>query len=77
MSRLEFYSRPLVAFDASNKDHRRYFHEFLKRRTWGNCPVRFICPAETGSDQVKMITSDLVNWYIGREFEKKLKEKNK
>lgn len=70
MSKLEFYSRPLVAFDPANKDHRRYFNEFRKKNTWGTCPVRFILPGEAGSDLVKMMTRDLVDWYIGKEFQK-------
>ncbi len=74
MSKLEYYSRPLVAFDPANKDHRRYFHEFRKNNTWGLCPVRFILPQESGSDLVKMITRELVDWYIGREFERGVAE---
>jgi len=35
MSKLEFYARPLVAFDPSNKQHRRHYYEFLRSRTWG------------------------------------------
>ena len=70
MSKLEFYSRPLVAFDPANKDHRRYFHEFRKNNTWGRCPVRFILPNESGSDLVKTITRELNDWYISREFER-------
>ena len=68
MSRLEYYSRPLVAFDPTNKEHRRFYHQFIKENTWGRCPVRFICPAETGSDLVKMMTRQLAEYYIQQEF---------
>jgi hypothetical protein len=68
VSRLEFYSRPLVAFDPKKKDHRRWFNEFRKYGGWGKCPVRFLCPSETGSDLVKMITRLLVEHYVGKEF---------
>ena len=68
MSRLEYYSRPLVAFDPANKEHRRFYHQFLKENTWGTCPVRFICPAETGMDLVKMIQKQLVEFYVTQEF---------
>jgi len=68
MSKLEFWARPLVAFDPNNKDHRRYYAEFLAYGGWGTCPVRFICPHETGSDLVKMITRLLVEHYVGKEF---------
>ncbi len=68
MSKLEFYARPLVAFDPKNKDHRRWFHQFMEYGGWGPCPVRFICPDESGSDLVKMITRQLVDYYIEKEF---------
>ena len=68
MSRLEYYNRPLVAFDAANKEHRRFYYQFLKENTWGRCPVRFICPAETGMDLVKMIQKQMVEYYVRQEF---------
>jgi hypothetical protein len=36
---------------------------------WGKCPVRFICPEESGSDLVKMITRQLVDYYVEKEFQ--------
>jgi hypothetical protein len=79
VSKLEFYARPLVAFDPSKKEHRRWFHEFMNYGGWGTCPVRFICPEESGSDLVKMITRQLVDFYIEKEFQKgkKLAQKGK
>ena len=68
MSKLEFYARPLVAFDPKNKEHRKWFHQFIEYGGWGTCPVRFICPDESGSDLVKMITRQLVDFYIEKEF---------
>jgi hypothetical protein len=68
MSRLEYYNRPLVAFDATNKEHRRFYYQFLKHNTWGLCPVRFICPEESGSDLVKMIQKQLIEYYVSQEF---------
>jgi hypothetical protein len=70
MSKLEFYARQLVAFDPGNKQHRRYYYEFLESRTWGRCPVRFICPEQTGADLVKMMQTQLVDWYVKQEFKK-------
>jgi hypothetical protein len=67
MSRLEYYSRPLVAFDPHNKDHRRYFAEFQTQRTWGTCPVRFIVPEDHG-DLVTLMQRSLIQYYIEREF---------
>lgn len=68
MSKLEYLARPLVKFDPYNKDHRRYYAEFLEYRGWGKCPVRFICPDSSGMDLTVMIKNDLVQFYIDREF---------
>lgn len=68
MSRLEYFNRPLVAFDPNNKDHRRYYAEFLERSSWGHCPVRFICPEDNGGDLISMIKNNLIQYYIDREF---------
>lgn len=68
MSRLEFFSRPLVAFDPYNKDHRRYYAEFLEYGGWGRCPVRFIVPEDHGFDLPTMIQKALITYYVDREF---------
>ena len=69
MSRLEYYQRPLVAFDVEDADHRAYFHEYLIRRTWGRCPVRFICPDEHGPEGlVGIVQRQLVEYYARQEF---------
>ena len=75
MSRLEFYCRPLVAFDPTNKDHRRYYAEFVNTSSWGTCPVRFIVPEDHGGDLVSMIKNSLINYYVEREFQFKKKKK--
>ena len=69
MSKLEFYARPLVAFDPKNKDHRRWYYDFVQYRGWGTCPVRFICPDDTGLDLTIMIKNMMVEFYIRKEFE--------
>lgn len=71
MSKLEYYSRPLVAFDPSKEEHRRFYYNFLESNTWGHCPVRFICPDETGSDLIKMMQRQLIDYYIHQEFRAK------
>jgi hypothetical protein len=68
MSKLEFYARPLVAFDPKNKDHRRWYHEFVQYGGWGRCPVRFICPDDIGHDLTIMIRNLLITYYVDREF---------
>jgi hypothetical protein len=73
MSRLEFYNRPLVAFDPNNKDHRRYYARFIETRSWGQCPVRFIVPEDHGGDLISMMKNSLIQYYIEREFRIKAK----
>jgi hypothetical protein len=74
MSRLEFYARPLVAFDPKNKDHRRWYHEFIKFKGWGRCPVRFICPNDIGYDLTIMIRNELIDYYVNQEFKPVVKK---
>lgn len=68
MSLLEFYSRPLVKFDAFNKEHRALYYQFVQKRTWGYSPYRFICPDDQGADLVTMMQRALNEYYIHREF---------
>ena len=69
MSILSFLGRPWIAFDASNKEHRRWYYEFIDQNGWGHCPVRFICPDSVGGgDLIMMIRNDLVKYYTNREF---------
>ena len=69
MSRLEYFGRPLVAFDPTVKNHRRWFHEFITKRSWGSCPVRFIVPDEHG-DLVTLCQQRLIDYYVSKEFGK-------
>lgn len=75
MSRLEYYSRPWVAFDADNKEHRRYYAEFLKFNTWGRCPVRFIVTDEHADNLPTMIRNKLCEYYVAQEFRNEKLEK--
>lgn len=68
MSKLEFYLRPLVAFDPSVKQHREWYYEFTQHNGWGSCPVRFICPSDTGLDLTIMIRNELIDYYVNKEF---------
>jgi len=68
MSRLDYIGRPWVAFDAANRQHRRWFAEFQNSGTWGRCPVRFIVSDDHG-DLVTMIQRRLIQHYVDREFD--------
>lgn len=67
MSRLDFFGRPWVNFDAYNKEHRKWFADFQKYKTWGRCPVRFIVTDDAG-DLLTMIRHRLIDYYIHKEF---------
>lgn len=57
-----------MAFDPYNKDHRRYYADYLETGGWGRCPVRFICPEDNGDNLPGMIRNSLIGWYVEREF---------
>lgn len=67
MSKLSYFGRPWVVFNAKNSEHRQAFAEFQKSGTWGHCPVRFIL-AEGSSNLVTQIQRELVQFYINEEF---------
>jgi len=52
----------------NNKDHRRYYAEFLERGGWGHSPVRFICTEDHGDNLPAMIQRMMVAYYVDREF---------
>ena len=67
MSALELHGRPYTVFNPADKDHRRYYNEFVKTASWGRCPVRFVVPEDHG-DLVTMIQRSLVKYYVEKEF---------
>lgn len=71
MSMLEYYGRTWVAFDAENEDHRKWFNDFQEKRSWGQCPVRFIMPDDRAGDLVTLIQRKLIDYYVGKEFKDK------
>lgn len=77
MSRLEFYSRPLIEFDANKPEHRALYYDFLQRGTWGHCPYRFIVPDVLDSNLVSMIQQKMLSYYVQREFETGHRVRNK
>ncbi len=69
MSRLQLFGRPWVVFDPANKQHRKWFADFNRKRTWGNCPVRFVVNDDHG-DLLTMIQRELIQHYVDKEFGK-------
>ena len=69
MSKLSFHGRPWVVFSANDPQHRAWYNQFQQKRTWGDCPVRFIL-AESSSNLVTQIQRELVDYYMKQEFAK-------
>lgn len=69
MSMLDLHNRPWTVFDVGNRDHRRWYYEFVEHGTWGRCPYRFVVP-EPHDNLVNMIQRKLVEYYVNREFTK-------
>jgi hypothetical protein len=73
---LDLNMRTTVSFDPTNRQHRQWFAEFQKTRTWGRCPVRFVVPSDShGGDLVSMIQKVLLAYYVTREFKKTVSSK--
>lgn len=69
MSRLDYAGRPWAVFDPYNKQHRKFYSDFVTSGTWGHCPVRFVVPDDHG-DLITMIQRSLVKYYSENEFRK-------
>lgn len=67
MTNLATVVRPQVVFDPTNTDHRKWAGDFIKNRSWRNCPVRFIV-SDTSLDIAGVIQRQLVEFYINQEF---------
>lgn len=67
MSLLQLKMRPWAEFDPNNKDHRKWYSEFLKFGNWSRCPVRFVDPTDCGNLAMAMQAS-MVRFYASKEF---------
>lgn len=67
MSLLQLHNRPFAVFDPANRQHRSWYSDFVRHGTWGRCPVRFLCPDDSG-DVITMIQRSLIRYYVQREF---------
>jgi hypothetical protein len=56
-----------VLFDASNTEHRRWAHRFVKQRDWRGCPYIFALP-NLEPNVYTMVTRLLTEYYGDQEF---------
>lgn len=70
MAILDYAVRPLVVFDAANKEHRQHYANFLRTNSWGTCPVRFEVKGSDASNNNLAFAMQrmLTEYYIGKEF---------
>ena len=59
--------RPEVEFEPGNPEHRRLYALFLKNRSWGHSPIRFITTPSYGIDKGVM-DRKLLEYYTNIEF---------
>jgi hypothetical protein len=64
---LDISRRPLVKFDPSNKEHRRYYARYKETRSWGHSPVEFWVPYHYGN-VASMCEVLLTEYYLKSEF---------
>jgi hypothetical protein len=56
-----------VLFDASNAEHRKWAHCFVKQRDWRGCPYTFALP-NLEPNVYTMVTRLLTEYYGDQEF---------
>ena len=69
MSILHLNHRPWTIFNPGNKDHRRWYNEFVKTGGWGSCPYRFVI-SDDADNLITMIQRKLVDYYVKQEFDR-------
>ena len=68
---LDRISRPVVVFDPSNKEHREHYATYVKTKTWGKSPVRFVIDDPTGASNTNIAYSIqrlISEYYVLQEF---------
>jgi len=67
MNTLLLNCRPGMVFDATNKEHRNAYYNFLKHSTWGRSPYQFIL--EPGFEDIPTLCRHrLCEYYVSKEF---------
>lgn len=69
MGILDLMMRPWEKFDPANKEHRKYYAEFMQLGNWSRCPVRFVDPTDCGNLAMAMQAS-MARYYTTKEFGK-------
>jgi hypothetical protein len=59
--------KPEVVFDPEKREHRRAVAEFLKNKSWRDCPYRFLVN-DNSLDLTAVLKRQMVEYYTNREF---------
>lgn len=66
---LDHALRPVELFDPANKKHRQHYANYLKRGTWGHCPIRFAADNDQANNNLAYAMQRmLVDYYMSKEF---------
>lgn len=60
-------SRPYAVFNASDKEHRRAYYNFINTKSWHNCPFQFVLE-DPYFDLPSNINQKMVEYYMKEEF---------
>lgn len=67
MNNLLLNCRPHAVFDATIKEHRKAYYNFLRFSTWGRSPYQFIL--EPGFEDIPTLCRHrLCEYYVSKEF---------
>lgn len=69
MTSINRIGRPWAVFDASNKEHREWFYQFLSTGSWAHCPIRFV-GSDPKAELIACMQKDLLMYYGNTEFGK-------
>jgi len=76
MNTLLLNCRPGAVFDATNKERRRAYFNFLKYSSWGRSPYQFIL--EPGFEDIPTLCRHrLCEFYVAKEFGKDTPKRHK
>jgi len=60
-------SRPYAVFDASNKEHRQAYYDYLTTKSWHGCKFQFVLE-EPFLDLPSNVNQKMVEYYVQEEF---------
>lgn len=66
MNQILKISRETVKFNPNFAHHRKWYYDFLKTKSWSECPVRFVIE-DNFVDVPSCIEYKLLNYYMSKD----------